>query len=113
MGEGFPGGETVADFADVPAEAFAVPVLDEPLGPEPAEGVEKPEPALSLSKGQPSSWVQILAPSVAQRRLGASVVMRPSWALAGTKGARCGESRRCSRMRRRTRLRPSLCPATK
>ena len=46
--------------------------------------------ALSLPKGsksqtQPSSVVRILAPSVAQRTLGASVMMRPSCALAGAK----------------------------
>ena len=36
LGEGFPGGEAVAGFADVPAEAYAVPVLDEVEEPDPA-----------------------------------------------------------------------------
>ena len=44
----------------------------------------------SKSQTQPSSVVQILAPSVAQRTLGAWVMMRPSWALAGVKALRWG-----------------------
>ena len=44
---------------------------------------------------------------VAQRMLGASVVMRPSWALAATGMERCGESKWCLRIRRSIRLRPT------
>ena len=36
LGERLPGGEAVAGFADVPAEAFAVPVFDEVEEPDPA-----------------------------------------------------------------------------
>ena len=36
LGDGFPGGEAAAGFADVPAEAFAVPMLDEVEEPDPA-----------------------------------------------------------------------------
>ena len=37
LGQRLPGGEAVADFADVPAQAFAVPMFDE---------VEEPDPAI-------------------------------------------------------------------
>src|SRR5205085_10562754 len=36
LGERFPGGVAVADFADVPAQAFAVPVFEEVEEPDPA-----------------------------------------------------------------------------
>ena len=36
LGEGFPGGAAVAGFADVPAQAFAVPGFDEVEEPDPA-----------------------------------------------------------------------------
>jgi hypothetical protein len=71
---------TVSMFGDVPAEALSVP----------ANGVTLP----SFTVG---------APSVPHITFGASVVIEPSWSLAGPGGRRCGESKLFSPMIRSTR----------
>ena len=83
LGERFPGGEAVAGFCR-----------------QASRGLRRSSARRGRrAQTHPSATVQILAPSVALRRLGASVMMRPSWALAGTKAARYGESRRCEGFR--------------
>jgi hypothetical protein len=59
----------------------------------------------------PFLTVGITAPSAPHITFGASVVIEPSWSLAGRDGRRCGESKLFSPMIRSTRVRLTRMPS--
>lgn len=94
LGDGFQGGEAVADLRVMPAHAFGVEMIDR-----------------RETQTQPSSTVSMRTPSVPHIASGAEVMIVPVCGSGVPLGVRCGESSASSCITRQTRFLATPMPA--